>query len=97
MIESINSNYNLIDPNKVNNTNQNKKPSFSMFLKDSISEVNDLQVKSDQITEQFAQGKVDNIHEVTIASEKANLALNLTMAVHNKVVDAYKELMRMQV
>ena len=39
----------------------------------------------------------DDIHSVMIAGEKANLALQFTMKVRNKVVDAYKEVMNMQV
>lgn len=71
--------------------------SFQDFLKQSIEEVNDLQVDAENKNVMLATGKIENIHDVTIASEKAKVALDLTLAVRNKVVDAYREIMRMQV
>ena len=71
--------------------------SFVELLKKGIDEVNQKQLESDQVTRDFALGKIDNIHQVTIAAEEASLALNLTTAIQNKVVDAYKEIMRMQI
>lgn len=71
--------------------------SFTEMLRESIGKVNQLQLESGQLTSDFALGKTDNIHEVTIAAEKAKIALNLTTAVQNKVIDAYKEIMRMQI
>lgn len=71
--------------------------SFQDFLKQSIKEVNGLQVDAENKNVLLATGKIENIHDVTIASEKAKVALDLTLAVRNKVVDAYREIMRMQV
>ncbi|MGM0411012.1 MAG: flagellar hook-basal body complex protein FliE [Bacillota bacterium] len=97
MIEGINNNFS-IDPLTKNDNSANKSmESFSSLFKKSIDEVNNLQLESDQITEDFALGKVDNIHDVTIAAEKARTALNLTVSIQNKVMDAYNELMRMQI
>ena len=45
----------------------------------------------------LATGKIEDISQVTIAAEKASIALQLTMQVRNKVMDAYQEVMRMQV
>lgn len=59
--------------------------------------MNHLQVEADKIARDFALGKVDDIHDVTIATEKAQLALKLTLAIQSKVVSAYKEIMRMQI
>lgn len=42
-------------------------------------------------------GELDNIHDVVIAGEEADLALRLTMSIRNKALDAYNEIMRMQV
>jgi flagellar hook-basal body complex protein FliE len=49
------------------------------------------------MTADFAVGKTDNIHQVMIAAEKAKIAVNLTTAVQSKAIDAYKEIMRLQV
>ncbi|MCL1821101.1 MAG: flagellar hook-basal body complex protein FliE [Oscillospiraceae bacterium] len=41
-------------------------------------------------------GELDNIHTATIAAEKAEIMLNLTVQVRNKIVEGYQEIMRMQ-
>jgi len=45
----------------------------------------------------LAAGQVEDISEVVIAGEKASIAVQLTMQVRNKMVEAYQEIMRMQV
>ena len=75
---------------------QPDKP-FGEFLKDALNNVNSLQSESRQASMNLAAGKIQDIAEVTIAAEKASIALQLTMQVRNKVVDAYQEVMRMQV
>lgn len=100
MLEGINnidtSNFSISSPNQVENNNNNNR-SFSSMLQDNLEEVNGLQKQADEITTDFTLGKVDNIHDVTIATEKARVALNLTTAIQGKVMDAYKQIMRMQV
>jgi len=71
--------------------------SFGDYLKNALDTVNQLQSDSQQIGVDFAAGKTDNIHEVMIAGEKADIAMQLTMQIRNKVVDAYNEIMRMQI
>lgn len=71
--------------------------SFSDIMNDAISKVNDLQVESNQKTEDFISGVSDDIHSVIIAGSKADLALQMTLQVRNKVMDAYKEIMNMQI
>lgn len=73
------------------------KTSFKDFMVDSLNEVNKLQVDADNYKKMLAVGKIDNIHEVMIASEKADIALQFTMSIKNKVVDAYREITRMQI
>jgi flagellar hook-basal body complex protein FliE len=45
----------------------------------------------------FAIGDIDNIHEVMIAQEKATVALQYTVQIRDKVLEAYNEIMRMQI
>lgn len=97
MIESINGNYSITPLEKSAKNDGNNKISFSKILEDNLNKVNNLQLKSNEMTEQFALGNIDNVHDVTIAAQKASTALNLTVAVQNKVMDAYNEIMRMQV
>ncbi len=78
-------------------SSQSTGTDFSNYLNSAINQVNDLQLQSEQIANDFAAGKTDNIIEVFNASAKAGLALDLTMEIRNKVLDAYQEIMRMQV
>lgn len=77
--------------------NDADKPSFEETLKNSIRDVNKLQIESDRQSTLLATGQAENVHDVTIAASKAKISLDLTMAVRNKVVESYKEIMRMQV
>ncbi|MDR7865451.1 MAG: flagellar hook-basal body complex protein FliE [Sporomusaceae bacterium] len=71
--------------------------SFGQILADSLGEVNKLQLDAQQASLNLAAGKIQDVSEVVIATEKATIALQLTMQVRNKVVEAYQEMMRMQV
>lgn len=73
------------------------KPSFEEYLTNSIKDVNELQIDADRQSTLLATGQAENVHDVTIAATKAKISLDLTMAVRNKVVESYKEIMRMQV
>jgi len=77
--------------------NKQKGTDFSAMLNDAIDKVNQLQIESDQATTSFINGETDNIHNVMLAGSKANLALQMTIQVRNKVMDAYNEIMNMQV
>ena len=46
---------------------------------------------------QFALGETENPHDLTIALQKASAALQYTVAVRDRLLDAYKELMQMQI
>lgn len=70
---------------------------FADFLKDALNKVNETQVQSDQIIEDFMTGKTDNLHEVMIAGEKADVTLQFAMQIRTKLLDAYNEIMRIQV
>lgn len=71
--------------------------SFSQYLVDALKETNSLQNKADAMNAALAAGEVDDISQVVIAGQKAEIALQLTMQVRNKALSAYQELMRMQV
>jgi len=85
-------------PNKtLTNVQGTTKTSFSDILNKSLNEVNQLLLNSDEWNEKLALGQVENVHQVTIATYKAELALQFTMQVRNKIIDAYNEIMRMTV
>ncbi len=70
--------------------------SFVDVLKNSISEVNDLQKAAETATGELLKGS-GSIHNTVIAVEEADLSFRLMMKVRGKIVDAYQEVMRMQV
>ena len=70
---------------------------FACYLNNAISKTNEMIIQADNISNQFAAGKTDDIHKVLIAVEKADIALQFTLQVRNKIIDAYNEIMRMQV
>lgn len=72
------------------------KQNFSDFLQQALEKVNQSQLEADRLTQLLAAGEVNDLHQVTIAAEKANIYLQLTLAVRNKVIEAYQEIMRMQ-
>lgn len=69
---------------------------FAETLKDAVNSVNDMQKAADVATQKLATGQTDNIPEVMIAAEKADIALKLMVQMRNKVIDAYQEVMKMQ-
>ncbi|MDR1490195.1 MAG: flagellar hook-basal body complex protein FliE [Desulfovibrio sp.] len=69
---------------------------FSDVLRDSLKKVNDLQAERSRMITSFAAGENQNVHELMISLQKASLAVNMTAAVRNKVIEAYRELTRMQ-
>lgn len=69
---------------------------FADTLKDSIGKVNELQQQKKAMITSFASGEQQNVHELMISLQKAGLAMNMTAAVRNKVMEAFKELSRIQ-
>jgi flagellar hook-basal body complex protein FliE len=63
----------------------------------SLDETNDLQNAAEEAEIQFALGQSTNTHDLLIAESKAEVALQYTVAVRDKIIDAYKELMQMQI
>lgn len=71
--------------------------SFADTLSDAIGNVNQLHKVADKKSEMLATGKTDDVADVMIAAEKADIALKVMVQVRNKVIDAYNEIMKMQV
>jgi flagellar hook-basal body complex protein FliE len=92
-IRGINNTVNMKDINK----NEKEKHSFRELLVEELQKVNSLQKNSEYLNSKLILGEVENIHQVMIAAEKADLALQLTLQIRNKILDAYNEIMRMQI
>ena len=71
-------------------------PGFADTLRDSLTTVNDMQSQKSAMIQSFASGETQNVHELMITMQKAGLAVNLTAAVRNKVLEAYRELSKLQ-
>ncbi len=88
---------NAIQPQQPAAAPQPGAKSFSETLTQAIEQVNETQNKADTLATRVATGDMDKLHEAMIAMEKASLALELSVQVRNKVIEAYQELMRTQV
>ncbi|QQK80257.1 flagellar hook-basal body complex protein FliE [Salicibibacter cibi] len=69
--------------------------SFGNRLNEALQNVQNHQEASEEKTGQLLTGEVENLHDVFIASEKAGVALQATVEVRDKVIDAYDSVMRM--
>ncbi len=72
-------------------------PSFADTLKEAVGNVNQLHLDSDKKMQELSTGKTDDIAGVMLAAEKADIALRAMVQVRNKIIDAYQEIMKMQV
>lgn len=70
--------------------------SFSQMLADQITEVNSLQTEANKAIQNLVTGKSKNIQETMLAVERADIAFKAMNQVRMKVIEAYKEIMRMQ-
>ena len=69
---------------------------FGSALQQAIDQVEQLQADSQQQTTELLQGDRQDVHNVMISVEKADVAFQLMMQVRNKIVSAYQEISRMQ-
>lgn len=85
----------LLKKNKV--TSAEAQNNFKSLLSDALHRANDAQHASTKATEKLARGENIDLHDVMITAQKASITLQTTVEVRNKVVEAYQEVMRMQV
>lgn len=69
---------------------------FGRILNKAISEISDLQRVSSEYDEMLIAGKIDNLHEPLIAAKKAEIMFSFGLEVRAQILDAYRELMRIQ-
>lgn len=70
--------------------------SFLDVLKSKVDDVNQKQIDSENITEQYIKGADVDVHQVMLSGEEAKMSLELAVQVRNKLIDAYQELNRTQ-
>ena len=69
---------------------------FGEYLQTAINQVNEQEQNVHKLNDQYLVGQVD-VTQVLLASEQAHLNLQLTSQVRNKIIEAYQEIMRMQI
>ena len=69
---------------------------FARMLSKGLESVQGSQQKADALAQQVANGTLQDPAQYTMASTEAALGLQLTMAIRNKAVEAFQEIMRMQ-
>ena len=70
---------------------------FGELLKSAVNYVNELQITADDKSLQLALGEIQDEHQVMLALQKAKMALDLTLEIRNKVVEAYQSILRQAV
>jgi flagellar hook-basal body complex protein FliE len=69
---------------------------FGKVVQRFVNDANTQQLNADASVERLATGQTDSVHETMLALTKADLSLRVFMEVRNKVIEAYQEVMRMQ-
>jgi len=70
---------------------------FGKMLSGLVGDVQQQQQSADQAMQQVHAGNAKNLHEAMIAMEQADISIRFMVQVRNKAMDAYQEIMRMQV
>jgi flagellar hook-basal body complex protein FliE len=96
-ISSIGNSLNTLALNANNKIEENGDKSFQNMLNDAISDVNNQQVEGYKSMEGIATGKVTNLQEAVQRIEEAELSMKLALEVKNKALNAYREIMKMQI
>lgn len=93
-----------VTPIATDNTSRAAKPgtaggpdSFEASVKSAVRQVNDLQSQADRLAVKMVTGDLEDVHQAMLAMQKASLAMQFAVQMRNKVIEAYQEIMRMQV
>ena len=95
-ISAISKTAGLAEPKSVVKVDQPGE-GFGQVLGKALDELSKTQIESDDLMARLAAGEDIDIHDATLALESANVAFQLALQVRTKVVEAYQEVMRLQV
>ena len=70
---------------------------FASWMSKELSSLNEKVASSDRLLQQLATGEVDNLHQVMLKLDEAKLSFQLMVQVRNKLLEAYQDILRMQV
>lgn len=88
-----------IQPNTIQTERENDSPktNFANVLKSAINHVNKVDLEANVNIQRLTNDNVEDLHNVMIATQKASITIEAAVQVQQKVIDAYNEMMRMQV
>lgn len=89
--------FDKIDTGRIQAGEESGGATFGNVLKQALNETNELSKAADAKIEELVAGRSKDLHGTMIALEKADVSLRLMMQLRNKMIDAYQEIMRMQV
>lgn len=72
-------------------------PTFAAWMEAQVARTNDKLVEADRLVRGLALGETDNLHQVMMALEAARLEFQLVLQVRNRLLEAYQDVLRMQV
>ena len=78
-------------------TNGEPQKKFTDYMKEGLETVNNYQNTADKMATNLATGKTENIHETMLAVSQAEISFKLMVQLRNKALEAYQEIMRIQV
>ena len=70
---------------------------FGQLIEHFVSDANAQHVHADTAVQELITGDVDNVHSVVLSVAKADLAFRMVLEIRNRLIDAYQEVMRMQI
>jgi len=70
---------------------------FHTLFAEAVARVENYRREADTAVDRFLRGEDEEVHKVAMAAQQAELSLELFLQVKNKVVQAYQEIMRMQI
>ncbi len=73
-----------------------EKASFQDVLQDALHQVDELQQRADEIVLDFSEGKVEDVHDVMVALEKADVGLKMAVEVRNRLIEGYREIINLR-
>lgn len=85
--------------NSASAAKENRNATFDSLFQAAVGlvkETNNLTNAAEEAEMAFSLGLTDNTHDLQVAQQKANLAIQYTVAIRNSVLDAYKEIMNLQ-
>ncbi|HET7656799.1 MAG TPA: flagellar hook-basal body complex protein FliE [Bacillales bacterium] len=96
-IDGLLASQSLLNPQKTANTPAQTGKAFANMLGQALDQVNQAKLQSDQEAQNMINGKATNLHNVMISAQKAEITLTAAVEIRNKVIDAYQNIMRMQI